>query len=70
MKCEINNAHSVYDLFHLVKGYQMNRTYLLQLLSHVCILMNQLGHLFLKALIFLHQEFIHSSQLPVDCLKP
>jgi len=31
--------------------------------------MNQLSDLFLKALVLLHQKFVHCSQLPIDSLK-
>ena len=43
--------------------------HILQLLPHVCILLNQMSDLFLKALVLLHQKFVHCSQLPIDSLK-
>jgi hypothetical protein len=36
----------------------------------LCILMNQLGDLFLQALVLLHKKLVHSSHFSVDGLKP
>jgi hypothetical protein len=36
----------------------------------LCILMNQLGDLFLQAFVLLHKKLVHSSHFSVDRLKP
>jgi hypothetical protein len=46
------------------------KTYILQLLAHVRIFMNQLRDLLLKTLILFHKELVHCRQLSVDSLKP
>jgi hypothetical protein len=46
------------------------RTYTLQLLPHVCILVNQLRNLLLKTLVLFHKELVHCRQLSVHSLKP
>jgi len=46
------------------------KTYILQLLPHVRIFMNQLRDLLLKTLILFHKELVHGRQLSVDSLKP
>lgn len=46
------------------------KTYILQLLPHVRIFVNQLRDLLLKTLILLHKKLVHCRQLPVDGLQP
>jgi hypothetical protein len=48
----------------------ITKTYTLELLPHLCILMNQLGDLLLQAFILLHKKLVHSSHFSVDGLKP
>jgi hypothetical protein len=53
-RCELNNT----------------KTYILKLLLHVRVLMDQLGDLLLKTLILLHEKLIHRRQFSVHGLKP
>lgn len=46
------------------------KTYILQLLPHLCILMNQLGDLFLETFVLFHKKLIHGRHLPVHGLEP
>jgi hypothetical protein len=46
-----------------------SETYSLQLLPHETIFAHQLWHLFLKAIILLHQQLIHCCQFPVHSLE-
>jgi hypothetical protein len=48
----------------------ITQAYILELLPHLCILMNQLGDLFLQAFVLLHKKLVHGSHFPVDRLKP
>ena len=46
------------------------RAYILQLLLHVRILVNQLGNLLLQSLILLHEKLVHCGQFSVHGLEP
>jgi hypothetical protein len=46
------------------------RAYILQLLLHVRILVNQLGYLLLQSLILLHEKLVHCGQFSVHGLEP
>lgn len=48
---------------------ELKGTHSMQLLSHVPVLINQTRDLLLQTVILFHQQLIHRSQLPINCLK-
>lgn len=45
------------------------QTHIMQLLTHVAVLVNKMRHLFLQPVVFLHQQLVHGSELAVHCLE-
>lgn len=44
-------------------------TYILWLLAEIAVFVDQVRHLFLQPIVFLHQKLVHRSQLSIDSLQ-